>query len=372
VVGRARQGQLLAAGGVVVLALVVGFVVVGAGRDSGHVTTPAPVATSEPPPAQSLRTLARAHDLRIGTAVRSDALVRDRQYQTVLAREFNSVTAEDAMKWANVERSLGRYDWAGADRVVDFAAQHDQQVYGHTLVWYHTLPAWLTNGRFKQPEVAWYLRRHITDEVSRYRGKVWAWDVVNEPLSATGGLRGGFWLDSLGPSYIADSFRWARAADPKAKLFLNEFDTEGVNAKSDALYRMVKGLLALGVPIDGVGFQTHWTTSPLPASLQQNLSRFAALGLDVAITEADARIVMPATTSDLNAQAKVYGQALDACLAVPRCVSFTVWGFTDKYSWIPRSWPGTGTACLLDDQFKTKPAYAALSRSLSRPAAPRK
>jgi endo-1,4-beta-xylanase len=371
VLGRQRQGQLLAAGAVVVLGLVVGFVVVGAGRDKGN--APPPLAAASPSqPARGLRTLALAHNLRIGTAVRSDALIRDNQYASVLAREFNSVTAEDAMKWANVERSPGMYDWAAADRVVDFAQRHDQQVYGHTLVWDHTLPTWLTKGGFKQSEVAWFLRRHITDEVSRYRGKVWAWDVVNESLDANGGLRDGFWLRSVGPSYIADSFRWARAADPHAKLFLNDFDTEGINGKSDALYRMVKGLLAMHAPIDGVGFQTHWTTSPLPSSFIKNLNRFAALGLEVAITEADSRVSMPATASNLSAQAKVYGQALDACLAVPRCVSFTVWGFTDKYSWIPLAWPGTGTACLLDDKFRAKPAYAAVSRSLSRAPSPRR
>ena len=128
----------------------------------------------------------------------------------------------------------------------------------------------------------------------------------------------------------------------------------------------MRQLRAQGVPINGVGFQLHWTTSPLPADFSANLRRFAALGVDVAVTEADVRIVLPATLDKLNAQASVYRQAIAGCLAVPRCVSFTVWGFSDRYSWIPSLQQGTGDACLFDSELHPKGAYAAVVDTLAK------
>jgi endo-1,4-beta-xylanase len=375
---RREQLRLFAAGGAVVLVAVTALVVArspSGGAESGPAlaaawcagaATPRPGATCPPPTAQapSLRTLAHAYGLRIGSAVNTDALANDPRYAEILGREFSSLTAEDSMKWARLEPAPGVYNWAAADRLVEFAQRNGQQVYGHPLVWHASLPGWLTGHKLDRAEAGTLLRRHIHDEVTRYRGKVWAWDVVNEPLLANGELRHSVWRRALGPDYVADAFRWARAADPVVRLFINDFGIEAVNPKSDALYDLVRRLKARGVPIDGVGFQTHWTTSPLPSSFVKNLRRFAALGLDVAITEADVRIVGPPTGRKLKAQAAVYGQALRACLSVVRCVSFTVWGFTDKYSWVPGVQADAGAACLFDEKFRAKPAYAAIAAAL--------
>jgi len=319
------------------------------------------------PAAPALRALAQPYGVRLGTAVNSDALQRDRPYADVLAREFGTVTAEDAMKWGRLEPSPGVYNWTAADQLVDFASSNGQQVYGHTLVWHEATPAWLTAGTLGREEAAELLHRHITDVVTHFRGRVWAWDVVNEPLEPDGTVRESLWSRSLGPDYIAQALRLARAADPSVRLFINDFGIEGVNRKSDGLYAMVQKWLAAGVPIDGIGFQTHTTTSRgLPNSFNRNLQRFAELGLDVAVTEADVRIPLPVTPEKLDAQAKIYGDAIKACLAVPRCVSFTVWGFSDRYSWVPTVHTDAGAACVLDSDLRPKPAYAALTAAFPR------
>jgi endo-1,4-beta-xylanase len=308
--------------------------------------------------------------LRLGTAVNTDALATDRRYAEVLGQEFGTVTAEDAMKWGRIEPAQGVFNWAAADRLVEYAGRYGQQVYGHTLVWHEALPAWLPADTIGPADAATLLSRHIDTVVSRYRGRVWAWDVVNEPFEYTGRMRESVWSRTLGPGYIAQALRWARAADPDVRLFINDYGIEGVNRKSDALYALVKRLKADGVPIDGIGFQTHTTTSRgLPSSFVRNMSRFTALGLEVAITEADVRIPLPVTPDKLAAQAAIYGDALKVCLTVPRCVSFTVWGFSDRYSWVPTVHAEAGAACVLDADLRPKPAYAALAAALPRRSA---
>jgi endo-1,4-beta-xylanase len=365
-----RFVQLVAIGASGLLAAVVGLAVGLAGRDRVVAEPPAPLTGCPEPGACAvgvagppLRVLAEPRQLAVGTAVNANALA-DEGYRTVLGREFNAVTAEQAMKWSTVEPARGEYDRAAADQLVTFAQRHDQRVYGHALVWHKQVPGWVTGGPFSDAETAAVLRAHIMDEVSYFRDRVWAWDVVNEALAQDGSLRDTIWLRRLGPGYIADAFRWARTADPDVQLFINDFGIEGVNPKSDALYALVKGLLAQGVPIDGVGFQVHWTLDPLPRTFTDNLARFAALGLDVAVTELDARMPEPATPERLVRQAEVYGQAIAGCLAVPRCVSFTVWGFTDAYSWVPHAYPGVGSATMFDEKLVPKPAYGAVADAL--------
>jgi endo-1,4-beta-xylanase len=318
-------------------------------------------ASTDPTP---LRTLATARGVGIGTAVNATALTQEPAYAAKLGAEFSSVTPEDAMKWARVEPAQGQFDWAAADAVVDFASQHGQAVRGHTLVWYHSLPAWLTNGTFTTDQLRALLQQHITAEVTRYAGRVGVWDVVNEAFNEDGTLRHSIWLDRLGPGYIADAFRWAHAADPAAKLYLNDYGTEWTNPKSNALYAFVRDLRAQGVPVDGVGFQTHALLSSQLSGLTAVLARFGELGVDVAVTELDVRIPLPVDATKLAAQAEVYRRAVAACLAAPRCVSVTTWGFTDAHSWVPAASPGYGAADLLDEHLQAKPAYDAVHATL--------
>jgi endo-1,4-beta-xylanase len=311
----------------------------------------------------TLRELAAARGIQAGAAVDTSALAQEAGYRDTLAREYSSVTAENAMKWGSVEPQRGQFNWSAADSLVAFASASGQVIRGHTLVWHNQLPGWV-NSSLGAAELGSVLHQHIDTEMGRWRGRIVAWDVVNEALDEDGTLRHGVWLDTLGSGYIADAFRWARAADPAAKLYINDFNVEGVGAKSNALLALVRDLRAAGVPVDGVGFQTHLTIGGLPSSFQQNLQRFTDLGVEVSVTEADVRLPLPSTPTSLATQATIYGQALRACLAVPRCVSFTTWGFTDAHSWVPSAFPGQGDALPFDANLQPKPAYTALQQAL--------
>ncbi|MGW1027042.1 endo-1,4-beta-xylanase [Streptomyces sp. NPDC002577] len=317
-----------------------------------------------------LRSYADRADVRIGTAVDMTALAQDKQYRRTTAREFSSVTAENVMKWESVEPQRGVYDWSKADALVDFAKENGQAVRGHTLIWHNQLPKWLTSGvadgSIGSDELRAILKNHITTEVEHFKGKIYQWDVVNEVFNDDGTLRNSIWLQQLGPDYIADAFRWAHEADPKAKLFVNDYNVEGVNAKSTAYYNLVKELLAEGVPVQGFGIQGHLGVQyGFPGDVAANLQRFADLGLETAFTEVDIRMVMPADDTKLAKQADYYRGLLDACLGATSCKSFTVWGYTDKYSWVPGTFSGQGAANLLDENYVEKPAFYAVREELA-------
>ena len=319
-----------------------------------------------------LRDLADRAGLRIGTAVDMDAFAVDETYRERIGVEFNSVTAENVMKWQLLEPVRGEYDWAAADRLVDVARHNNQAVRGHTLLWHNQLPTWLTegvaSGDIQPDELRQLLRRHVIEVVTHFKGRIYQWDVANEVIDDNGNLRAGIWLDNLGPGYIADVFRWARQADRKAKLYINDYNIEGPNAKADAYYELVRQLRRDRVPIHGLGIQGHlgvqfgfWPAT----AVADNLRRFEALGLETAVTEADVRMIMPPDTAKLQAQAQGYSTLMQGCLLAKRCTSFTVWGYTDKYSWVPGFFEGQGAANLLDENFAPKPAYDALRADLA-------
>jgi endo-1,4-beta-xylanase len=313
-----------------------------------------------------LRAAARGTGVKIGTAVDLTALADDAPYAAAVGAEFNSVTPENAMKWAEVEPQQGVYNWAPADRLIAFARAHGQAVRGHTLVWHSQNPSWLTESAFTADQLRTLLREHIFAEAGRYRGKVWAWDVVNEVFNDDGTLRDTIWSRNLGPGYIADAFRWAHQADPQALLFVNDYNVEGVNAKSDAYFALVKQLRADGVPVHGFGIQGHLGIQyGLPGDVLQNVRRFDALGVRTAFTEVDVRMILPADSTKVQAQAEGFATMLRACLLVRHCVSYTLWGFTDKYSWVPGFFDGQGSATPLDEQLQPKPAYATLRDTLA-------
>ena len=316
-------------------------------------------------PDDSLRALASRVGLRIGTAVNTDALATNATYRQITADQFSSVTPENVMKWQVVEPTQGTYDWSAADKLVKFAEAHGQLVRGHTLVWHSQLPTWLTAGTYTSTELRDLLRKHITDEVTHFKGNIWQWDVVNEAFNDDGTMRKTIWLDALGSSYIADAFRWAHQADPKALLFYNDYNIEGLGPKSDAVYALAKQLLAQGVPIDGIGAQGHLDTQyDFPNQMQQNLQRFADLGLKVALTEVDVRTTIPVTTPEKLAQNADYSQMLEACLLVRACISYTVWGFGDAFSWVPSAFKGEGAADIYDENLQPKASYFALQQTL--------
>ncbi|MCL4476131.1 MAG: endo-1,4-beta-xylanase [Nitrospirae bacterium] len=329
-------------------------------------------------PGLSLRTLFGLHDIRVGAAVATEPLLNDTLYRTTLAREFSMVTPKDALKFGSVHQYRDRYDFSEADVIVGFAEVYGMEVRGHTLVWEpapsvseqlprNRLPGWLFEKNWAWEESINILRDHITTVVGRYRGRVKVWDVVNEAVAPDGSLRNTFWLRHIGPEYIEMAFRWAHEADPEAKLFYNDYDGEGLGQKSDSIYALLRELLQRGVPIHGVGLQLHVSTDnyPEPKDVAANIQRLSDLGLEVHITEMDVRIEGPATEEKLAEQARIYREMLEAGLSTRKFGAMVLWGFTDRYSWIPEYFNGSGNALIFDKSYRPKLAYNALLEELS-------
>ncbi len=334
----------------------------------GMASTPSPtIAIIESPRvaptlAQSLRGAAFDRKILIGAGgANPDPLRTDPAYGQTMAREFSALTPGNAMKFGPIHPAPDTYDFRDADAFVDFAQANAMQVRGHTLVWHDEQPKWLEQGTFTRDQLLAIMRDHIATVVGRYRGRIYAWDVVNEAINDDGTMRESFWYKTIGPDYIDQAFRFAHEADPNAKLIYNDYAAEGSGTKSDAVYAMVKGMKERGVPIDGVGLQSHFTiTPPRLADIDANIKRLSALGLDVHITELDVRLRLPADAAALAQQASVYRDYLRMCLANSNCRMFVLWGFTDKYSWIPGKFPGFGAGLIFDEQYDPKPAYYAM------------
>ncbi|MFD7293939.1 endo-1,4-beta-xylanase [Streptomyces sp. NPDC059897] len=326
----------------------------------------APAATADSGgKTQTLHDLARDQGRYFGSAVDNPELA-DTPYADLLGSEFGQTTPGNGMKWYATEPQRGVFDFTAGDEIVRYAQSKGLKVRGHTLLWHSQLPDWLNNGTWSADELRSILRNHITKVVKHYRGKVFAWDVANEIMNEDGTYRENIFYKTLGPGYIADALRWARAADPKVKLYLNDYNVEGTGAKSDAYYALIKQLKADRVPIDGFGMQAHLALQyGFPYQMRQNIQRFADLRVDVAITELDIRMFLPADEAKLAQQADWYGQVTDACLAVKRCVGITLWGYSDRHSWIPGFFEGEGAALPWDENLRRKPAYDAIRKALT-------
>ncbi|GIH76004.1 endo-1,4-beta-xylanase [Planobispora longispora] len=314
----------------------------------------------------TLRAHAEARGKFIGTAVATSPLANESAYRTIAASEFNQITAENAMKWDATEPSQNQFTFSGADQIMAFAEANDQQVHGHTLVWHSQTPSWVQNLGADAMRSA--MQNHIARVAGRYASNpvLKSWDVVNEVFEENGSMRNSFWYQKLGDSYIADAFRYARAADPDAELCINDYNVEGINAKSTAMYNLVRTLKAQGVPIDCVGLQSHLAIQyGFPGQVQENIQRFADLGVNVRITEIDIRMQMPRDATKDATQATYYTNMVKACLAVTRCTGITIWGFTDKYSWVPDTFSGQGAALIYDENYGRKPAYTAVHDALA-------
>ncbi|WP_251153905.1 endo-1,4-beta-xylanase [Cellulosimicrobium sp. Marseille-Q4280] len=323
--------------------------------------TVVPVATTATAATEPLGDAAARHGKTVGFALDPGRL-SESGYRAVADREFSVVVAENAMKWDATEPSRGSFSWGAADQVASYAAAQGADLYGHTLVWHNQLPGWVQG--LSGTELRTAMTDHVTAVAGHLAGDVAAWDVVNEAFEDDGSRRQSIFQQRLGDRYIEDAFRAARAAAPDADLCINDYSTDAVNAKSTAIYDLVRDFKARGVPIDCVGFQAHLIVGQVPSTLTQNLQRFADLGVDVRITELDIRMSTPADASKLAQQASDYAKVFQACLDVDRCTGVTLWGITDRYSWIPGVFPGQGAALVWDDAYTAKPAYAAIAQAL--------
>ncbi|NYI97016.1 endo-1,4-beta-xylanase [Streptomonospora nanhaiensis] len=324
------------------------------------VLAPAPAANADSP----LRVHAAEQGFEIGAALAVNHLNNDSQYRAIAAREFNAATPENEMKWDTTEPSRGNFQFGQADQFMDFAQANNMKVRGHTLVWHSQLPSWVSDRSWSQAELRTVMNDHIDAVAGRYRGEIAYWDVANEIFLEDGSWRPSVFYNTLGAGFVADALRMTAEADPNAELWLNDYNIEGINAKSNAYYELAQDLLAQGVPLDGIGIQGHLINGQLPSGIQQNIQRFADLGLKVAITELDVRIQMPADQSELQQQARDYTTVMNACLAVDGCVAVTVWGVSDQYSWVPDVFQGYGAPLLYNSSYQAKPAYDAVHTAL--------
>lgn len=291
-------------------------------------------------------------------------------YNALFLKEFSMLTPENALKMDAVHPARATFNYTTPDAMLAFTVANGMKMRGHTLVWHSQVPAWLTNGGFSADTLLKVMTDHITTIMTHYKGQIYAWDVVNEALNDNGSQRASVWSNTLGPTYIEQAFKLARAADPAALLFYNDYSLEFSGAKQDAAYAMIQDFKARGVPIDGIGFQSHFqvnadgTGVPSQSSLVALFTKFAALGVKIHLTELDIRVRTSATAAELTAQTQGYTDVVSACRSVPACEAVIVWGLDDGDSWIPNSFSGYGSATLFDASLSKKATYTAFKNAL--------
>ena len=314
----------------------------------------------------------------IGVAVTTKDLTGD-EAQLIL-KEFNSLTPENAMKMGPIHPKENEYYWKDADSIVAFAQHHGLKVRGHNLCWHEQTPAWLLkddNGNHVTKDVLLErLKNHITTVVNRYKGKIYAWDVVNEAIDddSTKFLRNSLWYQICGPDYIAKAFEYAHEADPNAILFYNDYNTERPE-KRERVYRLLKQLVEAGVPVNAVGLQGHWSIyEPSPKDLTETIEKFSSLGLKVQITELDISIYpweknkRPKLPTDADAytqqleqqQTDQYRKVFKIFREYKNVITgVTFWNISDKNTWL-NHYPVEGRKnypLLFDENLQPKKAY---------------
>ena len=302
-------------------------------------------------------------------------------FDTTIKKNFNILVPENEMKFDAIEPQKGVFNFINPDKLVAYAQKYGMQVRGHNLCWHSQLPVWvnsgltngIANGTFTRESLMGVLKNHITSVVGRYKGRIQQWDVLNEPFNdGTGTLRASVWQQVIGNDYIDSVFVWTHRTDPIAKLYLNEYGDEYVgDTKSNAVYNYVKAMKERGIPVNGVGLQCHFTANSINfSSLDQNIKRYAAIGLEAIITELDIKIKKTDFEADpvkwLGYQAEDYRRMILLSLNNSNCKIFLTWGFTDLYSWIPSFTNNVyDYALIFDSDLIAKPAYTSILKELA-------
>lgn len=297
-----------------------------------------------------------------------------------VGREFNIIVGENEMKFDATEPSQNNFNYGGSDAIMWLADRNMQEVRGHTLAWHSQVPSWVSsdgkknNNGFTRQQLLGILKNHIYNVVGKYKGKIREWDVVNEVLDddqsivrTTPGaykLRPSIWATYIGEEFIDSAFVWAHEADPSAKLYINDYGVEFTeSSKAEAYFNLVKRLQASGLPIDGCGLQCHLTTGQLDTlKLENNIKRYAPLGLNCIITELDIALANPSATNALETQAKEFAAITRIYLRNDNCPTLMFWGISDNYSWRQNQ------PLLFDSNCNAKPAYYYVHAQLRKAA----
>ncbi|CAK7203725.1 Endo-1,4-beta-xylanase 5 [Sporothrix eucalyptigena] len=320
-----------------------------------------------------LHTLAKANGLLFfGTATDTNLFNDSAYLQIVNDRNmFGILVPENSQKWQPTEPTQDDFQFANPDRVHSLATTNQQLLRCHTLTWFQQLPAFVTTTAWTRATLTAAIQTHIAHVVGHFRGACYSWDVVNEALNDNGTFRDSVFFQTLGTDFIPISFLAAAQADPNAKLYYNDFNLELNGNKTAAALNIVGLVRRAGARIDGVGFQGHMTTGQTPSrqAIASVFQKFTALDLEVAITELDVRQTsLPPSAAQQAQQAIDYVSMVGGCLDVQGCVGVVAWEYTDRYSWIPSTFPGTGSACLFDENLVPKPAYTAVASVLAAKA----
>jgi endo-1,4-beta-xylanase len=324
--------------------------------------------------------------VKMGTAVDTPIFLTNPQHNAIVAGEFSMITPANSMKMANIQPAKGVYDFTDTQALKAWADEHNIEFHGHPFIWHTQAPNWLVDDTELDREAMLEIMYDHIDKVSAAFPGLPYWDVVNEAIdqvpsdpadpssSKVWGYRPTIWHDRIGPDFIDLAFQRARMANPTSKLLYNDYNIEQKgNAKADRVYELIADMKTRGIPVDAVGFQSHYYvtaeggTSGVPnmQAIKDNMARYAELGVEVHITECDFRIGKPLDDAKAQMQAKFYAELLQVCIDAPNCSHFTVWGLSDLDSWVPSTFPEYDFAHLFDSELKPKSAYHAMTQVFS-------
>lgn len=320
-------------------------------------------------PSPSLKTLAKNNGIELGNfAIRNH--LDDKNYTDILSSQFDFVLADNTPNWYFVDGGLrpskDTYNFKQMDEIMAYARNNNMPVEAHHYVWGEEkwLPDWLKEGSYSRQELLDLMRDHIMTVGNQYQGQVAQWSVVNEAFTRDQHLFNlrDWWADNIGDqSYIDQAFIWARQADPNSKLILNDFNNEGINDTSNAMYEYIKGAKARGVPIDGIGMQMHLDGGhpPTKDEVISNMKRFADLGVGVYVTEFDVNMNdVKADAKDKNRiQENIYYEMMRACIESRVCHHFAYLGITDSETWYNHIGLKDPRPLMFDEKYRPKPAF---------------
>lgn len=317
---------------------------------------------------KSFRSAAMKNGFRTGMAITPGDLY-DENAVKIIKNDCNILVYENNMKYGVLRPNKKFWNWSDIDHLIKFAQENKMAIKWHTLFWHQQNPPFLSSYWSREEALA-EMDEHITTIMSRYKGIISEYDVVNEMFNEDGTMRETVWLKTIGPDYIEHALRKAHEVDPDAKLYLNEYSNEEKgHPKADAMYRFVKDLKERGVPLNGVGMQLHLDTT-IPCSedaIRANIERYKELGLDISFSELDIRIPTGEAASANEArQQEMYEMLYRLAREMPNVKSVITWGISDKHSWVPSTFAGKGSALLYDNKLQPKPVYNAVLKEISK------